>query len=378
MAKFVVAPDSFKGSISAQGACEAIKKGIVSVIEDAEVVIKPIADGGEGTLDAMVPQSCISEAEVCGPLFERLCARYGYVNDTAVIEMACAAGLTLIPESERNAGQTTTYGVGELISLALKKGFRKIMLTVGGSATNDGGSGMLAALGARFLKSDKSQFVPTGDTLGLINEVDISGLPKAFFECEFLVATDVKNQLLGDNGATFVYAPQKGLREGQKEKLEYGMAHFAEILEKKSGKNVAKTEGCGAGGGISAPLLALADSRIMSGIDTVLEVTEFESALDGADAVITGEGKIDSQSLFGKAISGVAREGFGRNIPVYCFVGKLGDDEEKLKRLGLSEIYEIAPMASSLEDSMANADRYLFALAKQFAEEFLKKKALNP
>ena len=378
MAKFVVAPDSFKGSISAQGACEAIKKGIVSVIHDAEVVLKPIADGGEGTLDAMVQSDSINQAEVCGPLFEKVNARYGYVKDTAIIEMACAAGLTLIPESARNAGQTTTYGVGELVSLALKKGFRKIMLTVGGSATNDGGCGMLAALGARFLKSDKSEFLPTGDTLELVCDIDISGLEKAFFECEFLIATDVKNQLLGENGATFVYAPQKGLREGQKEKLEYGMAHFAEILEKKSGKNVAKIEGCGAGGGISAPLLAFADSRIMSGIDTVLEVINFADALDGADAVITGEGKIDSQSLFGKAISGVAREGFERGLPVYCFVGKLDDEKEKLKRLGLSEIYEIAPMSTSLEDSMSNADRYLFLLAKQFAEEFLKKKALNP
>lgn len=368
--KFVVAPDSFKGSISAYNACEAIKRGILESIPDAEVLLKPIADGGEGTLEAMVPHEHTICTKVTSPLFENLVAKYGYIEDTAVVEMASAAGLTLVQEEQRNAGKATTFGVGELISHALDSGFRRIMLTVGGSATNDGGCGMLSALGAKFIKSDGTVFVPVGDTLCEIESVDLSEMKEGFFETEFLIATDVKNPLLGENGAAFVYAPQKGLRDGQKEHLEAGMSHLAKILEKMSGKEISRFEGCGAGGGIAAVLLAFANAKIRSGIDIVLDVTDFDGALDNADAVITGEGRIDSQSLFGKAISGVAKRSFERHIPVYCFVGCVGDDAEILMKMGLSGLYEISSLASSPEDSMKNADGYLTAMAKDFAKSF--------
>ena len=372
--KFVIAPDSFKGSISAHDACEAIKSGILEAFPDSDVILKPIADGGEGTLDAIVPAKHMICKKVNGPNFEIVDAMYGYIDDTAVIEMARTAGLTLLSEEKRNAGQTTTFGVGELISHALKQGFRRIMLTAGGSATNDGGCGMLSALGAKFIKKDKTEFVPVGDSLCEIESIDISKMAEGFFETEFLIATDVKNPLLGENGATFVYAPQKGLLEGQRERLEKGMTHLSAIIKKETGKDVSKTEGCGAGGGIPACLLAFADSKIKSGIDTVLEITEFLRAIDGADAVITGEGKIDFQSLFGKAISGVARNCLEKKIPVYCFVGCVGDKAEDLIKTGISGIYEVASMASSIEDSMKNADKYLKLLAKNFALEFFSKK----
>lgn len=372
--KILVAPDSFKGSISAYDACLAIKKGIVRCIPEADVVLTPIADGGEGTLDAMVPPERRIRVSVLNPEFERIEAEYGYTEDTAVVEMARAAGLTLLPEEKRNAGATTTFGVGELILHALKSGFRRIMLTVGGSATNDGGCGMLAALGAKFTRRDGTEFVPTGDTLCEIESINVSEVAKELFESEILIATDVKNPLLGEDGATFVYARQKGLVEGQKERLEKGMTNLASVLKKESGKDVALIEGCGAGGGISAVLLAFANAKIKSGIETVLEVAGFLEAVDGCAAVITGEGKIDSQSLFGKAISGVAKVGIEKSVPVYCFVGCVGDDLDKLLKMGLSGIYDVASLAESTEDSIKNADKYLTELAEKFSAEILSKK----
>lgn len=371
--KIVVAPDSFKGSISSSDACEAIKSGIEKAIPDATVICKPIADGGEGTLDALVSEKRKIFVKVSGPLFSPVRACYGYAGDTAIIEMASAAGLTLLPEFKRNAGRTTTYGVGELVLHALEGGYRKIMLTVGGSATNDGGCGMLAALGATFKNFEGKSFIPTGDTLASVSRIDLSGLASSVLECEFLIATDVKNTLLGKNGATYVYAAQKGASEAQLEALESGMASYAEILKELSGRDVTAIEGCGAGGGISAPLLAFFDARIQSGIDTVLDVIDLDKELEGADAVITGEGRIDAQSLCGKAISGVARRANKASIPVYCFVGCIGDDADKLKSMGIADIYDIASVAYSTEDSMKNADKYLYEMAQGLAKSLSKK-----
>ncbi len=368
--KFVVAVDSFKGSVTSERACASIERGIKKAIPDAEVVIKPIADGGEGTLDAIVPKEKRIDVLVNNPLFEITKAQYGAVGDTAVIEMAAAAGLTLIDEARRNAGKTTTYGVGELIRHALKSGFGKIMLTAGGSATNDGGCGMLAALGAVFKNADGNSFVPVGDSLSDICEIDLSGIADGFCECEFSIATDVKNPLLGENGATFVYGPQKGLANGQRESIERGMKSYSELLLKLTGKDVSVIEGAGAGGGIAVPLLAFAKTEISSGIETVLDAVGFDVALDGACAVITGEGRIDAQSLCGKAISGVAKQAAGRSVPVYCFVGCVGDDVEKLKKMGVADIYTVISRAESPEDSINNAEKYLALMAEEFARSF--------
>lgn len=372
--KLVIAPDSFKESISAYGACEAIKRGILEVMPAANVICKPIADGGEGTLDALIPSEQQTRLSVTGPSFKPVTARYGNIGDIAIIEMASAAGLMLVSESEKKAGAATTYGVGEIIRDAVSKGYKKIMLTVGGSATNDGGCGMLAALGARFTDVNGKEFIPTGYTLNNISAIDLSGVLKEILDCEFIIATDVKNPLLGNSGATYVYATQKGAQAEELPKMEAGMKHYAELLKSLSGRDVAEINGCGAGGGLSAPLLAFFNARIQSGIDTVLDITDFDSALLDADAVITGEGKIDSQSLYGKAISGVAKRANAAKTPVYCFVGCIGDDPNKLKAMGIADIFDILSLADSSDDAMKNADKYLYSMARTFALNASKNK----
>lgn len=369
--KIVIAPDSFKGSVSAKEAAEAIRRGFLRGLgsnRSADILCVPIADGGEGTLETLVASGERISQKVTGPHFSPVTAQYGYMDDTAVIEMASAAGLTLIDEIDRRAGLTTTYGVGELILSALQKGYHRCILTVGGSATNDGGAGMLAALGARFADADGKMFVPTGATLERIASIDLSSITPLLSSCEFLIATDVKNPLLGENGATYVYGRQKGATDAELDEIERGMAHYAGLLERLSGKEIASIAGCGAGGGLSAPLLAFANAKIQSGIEAVLNTLHFSDLLQDVDLVITGEGKIDRQSLFGKAISGVAARAEKLKIPVYCFVGCIGDDIEVLKSMGVRDIFAISDRATSPEDSMKNADRYLEQLAQAFAQ----------
>ncbi len=368
--KIIIAPDSFKGSISARGAADAIEAGLAAGATDRlnlEIVKLPIADGGEGTLDTLVNERDRITLTVTGTAGDPVKASYGYLGNTAVIEMATAAGLTLVKEADRDASSATTYGVGELILDALKRGFHRIMLTVGGSGTNDGGCGMFAALGARFLNRKGTAFVPTGKTLSEIDKIDLSQLSPLLKTAEFLIATDVKNPLCGENGATRVYARQKGATDEMLDLMESGMLHYAHVLRKTCGRDVAKIEGCGAGGGLAAPLLSICNAEIRSGIEAVLEANDFNRTIQGASLVITGEGKIDAQSLCGKAISGVANAAKAQNIPVVCFVGCIGDDIEKLKALGVSDIRAIADLAPSAEYSMQHAD----ILLKRLAEEYI-------
>ncbi len=372
MSKIVIAPDSFKGSISAKDAALAIAKGIKDASGTRlETVCVPIADGGEGTLETMLGEEEWITLSVKGPLFTPLSAAYGIKGDTAIIEMARAAGLTLIKEEERSALKTTTYGVGEMIADALTRGIRHILLTAGGSATNDGGTGMLAALGARFIDPFGKEFIPTGESLSEIADIDLSRLYDALDDCRFTVATDVKNPLLGKTGATRVYAAQKGADDAALAKMEAGMLHYAALLKEKSGKDVASIPGCGAGGGIGAPLLAFCGASVTSGIDAVLSTLAFEETLKNASAVITGEGRMDVQSLYGKAISGVVRYAEAQNIPVYCFVGCVGNEETVLKQMGIQDIRTTLSLASSPEDSIQNAEKYLCRLGFDFAKEFI-------
>ena len=364
--KIVIAPDSFKGSLSARDAARAIADGIASVSGvSAELVCLPIADGGEGTLDALTsPESRVC-VRVSGPLLDPVDAFYGRVGDVAVIEMASAAGLTLIEPARRSAASTTTYGVGELIRRAWLDGYRHVMLTVGGSATNDGGCGMLASLGAVFTDRHGRSFLPTGGSLSEIASIDLSGARKILSDLRFTIATDVKNPLLGTNGATAVYARQKGATDAELDEMERGMAHYAALLRDLCGRNISAVAGVGAGGGLASPLVAFADAEIRSGIDTVLSVNRFSEALSGADLVITGEGRLDKQSLWGKTISGVAREAGVRGIPVYCLVGCLGDPREELLSMGIADVWEIVSLAASEEDAIQNASRYLFPLGAE-------------
>ena len=361
--KIIIAPDSFKGSISAEDAASAISRGIARCC-DAQTVKVPIADGGEGTLSALVPSSRITNVTVTGTGGESVSAAYGHVGNTAVIEMARAAGLTLVEEARRNVLTSTTYGVGQLIRHALDQGFRSFLLTAGGSGTNDGGCGLFAALGARFTDADGTVFVPTAGTLHRICDIDLSQLDSRLCDCSFTVATDVKNPLLGPTGATYVYAKQKGCDEEALPRMEAGMTHYAALLVQLCGKDVAAIPGCGAGGGISAPLLAFLGADIRSGIDAVLEAVQFDLLLKDANAVITGEGKIDRQSLYGKAISGVCNAAAKAGVPVYALVGCIGDDKQTLLSMGLADILAIGDIAPSAEYSMAHADELLERLVE--------------
>lgn len=348
--KIVVCPDSFKGSISAKDACDAIEKGLVG----ADVLKVPIADGGEGTCEALADEFVY--CDVTGPDGDMVRARYGMRGSTAVIEMAEAAGLPLT--KKRQAALATSYGVGELIGNALSRGCRDIMLTVGGSATNDGGCGMLCALGARFYNNE-GEFIPTGGTLADIERIDISGLDRRLEDVKFRALTDVKNPLVGSLGATYVYGRQKGADDNALLLMERGMVHFADILYDMSGKYIADLPGAGAGGGLVAPLIAFCDITLASGIDAVLDTLGFDALIDGADIIVTGEGRIDVQSLYGKAISGVARRAAKRNIPVYCLVGAVGDDRQKLRNMGIADIYALADIAPDADYSMSHAAELL-------------------
>ena len=366
--KIVIAPDSFKGSIGAKEAADALEKGILSVANGIEIetVKIPIADGGEGTLSAMVGEDGLDFVTVRGPQGAPVKAAIGFLDGVAVIEMAQAAGLTLIETEYRVAKTATTYGVGEMIVYALDRGIRQFLLTAGGSATNDGGAGLLAALGGAFYNKMGEAFVPTGGTLCEIESIDLCGLDVRLKECEFTVATDVKNTLYGDKGATYVYGAQKGADQNDLADMEMGMKHYAALVEQLCGKAVSSIEGCGAGGGIATPLLAFCNARIISGIDAVLDITHFHEHISGADFVLTGEGKIDVQSLYGKAISGVAKGAAKENIPVVCFVGCIGSDKEELRALGVSDVFATADIAPSAEYSMAHADILLEELAKNW------------
>ena len=255
--------------------------------------------------------------------------------------------------------------MGELIRHALDAGYRTFLLTVGGSGTNDGGCGMMAALGVTFYDEDGSEFLPTGGTLDRIARIDIKGLDKRLIESRFTIATDVKNPLLGENGATYVYAKQKGCTEEDLPRMERGMAHYAELLRKLSFKDFSTVPGCGAGGGISAPLVGIFESPICSGIDAVLKALYFDRMVRMADAVITGEGKIDRQSLFGKAISGVANAAAGRGVPVYVLAGGLGDDRDTLLGMGLADIRTLTELSSDVSYCMEHAAELLERLAQE-------------
>ncbi len=372
--KIVIAPDSFKGSIGAKEAADAIEKGLLQAAggkAEVETVKIPIADGGEGTLSAMVDKKDLAFVQVTGPQGAPTRAALGFTDGVAVIEMAQAAGLTLVEPEKRVAKTATTYGVGEMIKYALDKGVRRFLVTAGGSATNDGGAGLLAALGGRFYNKMGESFVPAGGTLGEIARIDLSELDARLGDSTFTVATDVKNTLYGERGATYVYGAQKGADEKELDEMEAGMKHYASLVETLCGKKVSSIEGCGAGGGVATPLLAFCRAEIVSGIEAVLDITRFRERIVGASFVLTGEGKIDVQSLYGKAISGVARAAAKENIPVICFVGCIGSDKEELKALGVADVLATADIAPSAEYSMAHADILLEKLAKDWLARFL-------
>ena len=371
--KIILSPDSFKGSLSARGVALALEKGIHKVIPTAECLIVPIADGGEGTLETLVEESDFHYATVRSTNGAPTQAAYGIKGKTAVIEMARAAGLTLVEPENRDPLIASTFGVGELILHALDEGCDHILLTVGGSGTNDGGSGMFCALGGKLLDENNNEILGCGGALAKVARVDASNLDPRLKNCAFTVASDVTNPLVGELGATRVYGPQKGVTPDMIDAVEAGMKNYAKAIELACGKKIAEIPGCGAGGGLITPLLAFCNVTVRSGIESVLEAADFDALLVGADAVITGEGRVDAQSCYGKAISGVASHASAQNVPVYVASGGLGDGWEELLRHGIKEVYalmaevEDLPKEERVAYCMQNAVELLAIVGEKIA-----------
>jgi len=324
-----------------------MKKAVHTYYPDAEVISIPVADGGEGTVDSFLNAVGGRKVHltVKGPYFEDIQSFYGVLPDnTAVVEMAAAAGLPLVGEN-RNPGKTTTYGVGQLIEHAANSGCKKIIVGLGGSATNDGGAGAAAALGVCFRNFRGEAFIPVGESLSEIASIDLSGLNPVLKEVELITMCDIDNPLCGPQGAAAVFAPQKGADEDMVRVLDANLAHMAEVIKRDLGKDIINLKGAGAAGGMGGGMVAFFGSTLQMGIETVLDAVNFDSLLDGADLVFSGEGKIDSQSLWGKVVIGVARRTRQRGIPLIAIVGDIGDDIESIYDEGVSAVFSINRVA---------------------------------
>lgn len=353
--KVVIAIDSLKGSLISIEAGEAIKEGILKVC-DAEVVVKPLADGGEGTVEALVTgMNGISQTvSVTGPLGETIECVYGILpqSNTAIIEMAGAAGLTLVPDELRNPLKTTTYGVGEVIKEAIKNGCRNFIIGIGGSATNDGGVGMLQALGFQFYDKDMQPVGLGGKVLSEIRYIRTDCKLSVLDECNFKIACDVNNPLYGKNGAAYVYGPQKGATPEIIEELDLGLINYAKVVEKNLGLDMANIPGTGAAGGMGYAFLAFLNAKLESGIKIILEEIKLEEEIADADYVITGEGKLDFQTAMGKAPIGVAKLAKKYDKKVIAFAGSTTEDALKCNEEGIDAYFSIVNAAMSLNAAM--------------------------
>jgi len=365
----IVAPDSFKGSLTALEAADAIEQGIRHVLPDAEVVKFPLADGGEGTCEAMVlaSEGRFVQEKVTGPLGEPVVATYGILGDdvTGVVEMAQAAGLGLAPPDQRNPLITTTYGVGELMKAALSAGCTRLIVGLGGSATNDGGAGMAQALGAKLTGADGRELPRGGGALLDLERIDVSGLDPRLANVSIHAATDVSNPLVGPMGASAVYGPQKGATPEMVEVLDHALGRYAEVIQQYLGIEVREIAGAGAAGGLAAGLVAFCGAEIRSGASLVLQMLRFEEYLGAADIIFTGEGRLDCQIEFGKAISGVALLAEKHQIPVVAFTGWLSIEPDGLAARGVRGVVPILPGPMSEEEAMANAGELLQAAAER-------------
>ena len=340
MKKCVVVSDSFKGTVSSREICAIAQQVIPRHFPACEVVCIPVADGGEGTVDCFVQAMGAKRVgvTVTNALGEKSAAAYARLGELAIIEMAAAAGLPQVG-ALRCPGTATTYGVGELIAHAVDSGCRKILLGLGGSATNDGGCGCAAALGVRFYDADGQSFVPVGDTLGRIARIDTAEAEALLRSVEITVMCDVTNPLYGPTGAAYVFAPQKGADAEKVKSLDAGLRHFGDVIRSQYGLDVGAMPGAGAAGGMGAGCVALLGGTIQSGIDAVLDVTGFDRQLEGADLVITGEGSIDSQSADGKVVSGVARRTKAKGVPLIAIAGGIADSAGAVYDIGVSAMF---------------------------------------
>lgn len=354
--KVVIAIDSLKGSLSSMEAGMAIKDGILAAKPDAEVIVKPLADGGEGTTDALIEGMNGERIDltVTGPMHTPVDAYYGYLKDTntAVMEMASAAGITLVPDSEKNPLLATSYGVGEMINDAIQRGCRNFIIGIGGSVTNDGGIGMLKALGVRFLDENDEDAGEGGQALAKVARIDVSGMNPLLKECHIQVACDVNNPLCGENGSTYVYGPQKGVTEDMKKTLDEAMAHFARVTSETLENDYLNTPGAGAAGGLGYAFLAYTGAALTPGIELILDAVGLEEELSSANVVVTGEGRLDFQTAMGKAPVGVARLAKKYNAKVIAFAGSVTKEATACNKEGIDAFFPILRGVCTLAEAM--------------------------
>ncbi|MCY6957190.1 glycerate kinase [Clostridium brassicae] len=354
--KFVLAPDSFKESMTAKEVADAMEKGIKKILPNAECIKVPMADGGEGTVQSLIDATSgeLVKEKVIGPLGNEIEASFGILGDgkTAVIEMASASGLHLVKKEARNPLITTTYGTGMLIKAALDKGADHILIGIGGSATNDGGAGMIQALGAKLLDKNGKDISFGGGALSNLAKIDLSCIDPRLQNLKIEVACDVNNPLVGENGASHVFGPQKGASLEMVRILDRNLDNYANVIKESLGKDIAKVPGAGAAGGLGAGLMAFLDAELKRGVDLVIQATDLEEKMKGADYVFTGEGSIDFQTICGKTPYGVAVSAKKFSIPVIAFAGKIGDNVEVLYNSAIDSIIGILPEAVDLETAL--------------------------
>ncbi len=365
----IIAPDKFKDSMTAGKAAKSIARGIKAVFPHAKLTLLPLSDGGEGLVEALVDAAngSIQTETVTGPLGSKVKAQWGIIknNKTAVIEMASASGLSLLPEELRNPSLTTTYGTGELIKAALDRNCSELIIGIGGSATNDGGAGMARALGVKFLDESGENLNNGGAELSRLNKIDISGIDARLQGKDIKVACDVSNPLTGPHGASYVYGPQKGATPKMVEQLELSLTNFARVVKIDLGVNIDSVPGAGAAGGLGAGLIAFLGAKLHSGIDLVLDTIEIDKFLPKCTLLITGEGKLDSQSVYGKAPIGAARKARKYNVPVLAIAGSLEGSLDKFHKEGISASFAIADGPISPEESIARGPELLEAKTEE-------------
>ncbi len=361
----IIAPDKFKGSMTAVEAATCIARGIKAVFPLADLTLLPLSDGGEGLVESLVEAAAGSTETVMvtDPLGRSVEARWGIINNgkTAVIEMASASGLTLIPEELRNPAITTTYGTGELIKAALDRKCSELIIGIGGSATNDGGTGMARALGVQFLDKSGQHLKPGGAELIRLDRIDMAGIDSRLKGKDIKVACDVSNPLTGPQGASHTYGPQKGATPDMVKRLEQALINFARIAERDLGLSIDSIPGAGAAGGLGAGLIAFLEAKLHSGINLVLDTLEIDKLLPDCTLLITGEGRLDSQSVYGKVPVGAARRAKSYDVPVLALAGSLDDSLDLFRREGITASFAIADGPLSLEESIARSRQLLEA-----------------
>jgi glycerate 2-kinase len=378
--RVVLAPDSYKGSLTAKKACSAMARGVRAVWPDSTVVQVPMADGGDGTAEALVSATggCLCRADVIGPLPQTtVSAEFGLLGDqqVGVVEMARASGVVLVPLEKRNPLHTTTFGTGQLMAAAIAKGIKRLIVGIGGSATTDAGAGMAQALGVKFFdRAGKAIAAPlTGGGLANVADLDGAGIVAQLRGCEIQIACDVQNPLLGPHGAAAIYGPQKGASAEDVAVLEENLSHFIDLVERRLGRQVRDIPGAGAAGGLGAGLLAFCQAKLARGIELVMQACDLAGKLRGADLVLTGEGQLDSQTASGKTISGVARLSRAAGVPAIALPGRLAADSNTISELGLQAAYAISPPDMPLQEAMANAELLLAAATEKACRSLVGK-----